>query len=333
MAEEELFGCQSAVTPIEAMSSAPMSGRVGADDVDEVHRVIQRFYSVDDQYGGGRLCDAVLNLLQRVHRLLAEGVYTDQTGAALRSAAGHVSELAGWVFFDAGDQKRARHHYLEALFAAQVAQDHRLTTLTLSSMSTQAYYQGHPQEALDLIRAAEASARGWGTPQVRSMLALREAVAYAAMRDRSAFTNAIARAQWEHADTTEAADPHWAEWLSDSELTVQEASCFMDLGEPGDLQRAETLLRCVLEGTAADPYRRNRVLYVTWLASVLCRRGDARGAAEIGMQALDLQEAVSSARSGAHLRALRNRLSAHGGDTVVRDFLDRYHLNFAGVNG
>lgn len=261
MDEDELFGVQSVATPtggpttvgtsVDEFFSTAVSGRVGAKDVDEVQRAIQRLYSIDDQYGGGRLRDSVLSLLQGIQRLLRDGTYTEQVGSTLRSAVGHVSELAGWAFFDAGDQERARRFYLEALFAAQVAQDHRLTTLTLSSMSTQAYYQCHPQEALNLVSAASASARGWATPRVRSMLALREAVACAASGDRSAFSNAIARARWEHANTIEAADPHWVEWLSDSELTVQEASCFMDLGEPEDLRRAETLLSEALESTAS----------------------------------------------------------------------------------
>jgi hypothetical protein len=265
--------------------STAVSGRVGAKDVDEVHQAIRRLYWIDDQYGGGRLRDSVLSLLQQIQRLLLDGVYTEQIGTTLRSAAGHVSELAGWTFFDVGDQERVRRFYLEALFTAQVTQDHRLTTLTLSSMSTQAYYQRHPQEAFDLVSAAAASARGWATPRVRSMLALRESVAHAAMKDRSAFSNAIARGRWEHADRAEVTDPHWVEWLSDSELTVQEARCFMDLGEPEDLHRAETLLSEALESTASS-YRRNRALYLAWLASVLCQRGDVRGTAQTGMQAL-----------------------------------------------
>jgi tetratricopeptide (TPR) repeat protein len=315
-----------------ASSPQPYPAAWGAKDVDEVHRSIRRLYSIDDQFGGGRLHDSALSLLQEIQRLLRDGIYTEQVGTALRSAAGHVSELAGWAFFDAGDQERARRLYLEALFAAQIAQDHRLTTLTLSSMSTQAYYQRHPQEALDLVNAAAASARGWATPRVRSMLALREAVAHAAMKDRSAFSNAIARARCEHADPADVTDPHWVEWLSDSELTVQEASCYMDLGEPEDLHRAETLLSKALESTA-NSYRRNQALYLAWLASILCHRGDVQGAADTGIQALELQSSVSSARSAAHLQTLRNRLRPHGGDTAVQGFLDRCHLAFAGVSG
>ncbi|MCO6010214.1 helix-turn-helix transcriptional regulator [Actinoallomurus purpureus] len=338
--EDELFGAQPFAAPVDEPAiigaSEPLagsaSGRIGVQDVDEFHRAIQQLYSIDDQYGGGRLRDPALRLLRGVQHLLDEGTYTERIGTTLRSAAGHVSELAGWAFFDSGDQERARRHYLEALFAAHVAQDHRLATLTLSSMSTQAYYQRRPQEALNLISAAEASARGWATPRVRAMLALREAVSYAAMRDRSGFSNAIARARWEHADEIETADPHWVQWLTESELTVQESSCFMDLGEARDLDRAEMLLSEALEDVIG-PYQRNRTLYVTWLAAIRYRRGDVNGAAKTGIQALGLHSTVSSARGVAHLQALRDHLGAHSGNTVVREFLEGCRERSAGSNG
>jgi hypothetical protein len=152
------------------------------------------------------------------------------------------------------------------------------------------------------------------------------------MRDRSGFSNAIARARWEHADEIEAADPHWVQWLTESELTVQESSCFMDLGEARDLDRAEMLLSEAIEDVIG-PYQRNRTLYVTWLAAIRYRRGDVNGAAKTGLQALALHSTVSSARGVAHLQALRDHLRAHSGNTVVREFLEGCRERSAGSNG
>jgi transcriptional regulator with XRE-family HTH domain len=329
--EAALFGVRSDVT-VTRQGPSTLSGALGqilgsqrtchidSHDIDQIHRAIRQLYQLDDEQGGNRLCAVACGLLARIQELLKNASYSDRTGTALRSVAGEVAEFAGWAFFDANDQAQARHHYLEALFAAHVAEDCRLATLVLSSMSTQAYYQRHPQESLNLITAAIHSARGWATPRVRSMLALREAVGCAAVENRQAFANAAARARWEFSHDRSEADPHWVDWLSEAELTVHESICYMDLG---DFQRAETLLRSALASDIGR-YQRNRSLYVTWLASTLLPQGDVSGAAEVGLEALRLQADVSSSRSVAHLRSLRNKLIGHQDRPAVGDFLEQY---------
>ncbi len=297
-------------------------GRIGEAHAAQLEETPQHLYKLDYRYGGDTLCDQAAAQLQRASRLLNRGTYGDSVGQRLQVAMGELGICAGWLAFDAGRQDQARYCYTEALAAARMANHPELEVHVLANMSMQAVALDRPKEGLRLAEAAQRSAQGWATPTLTSLLAVREARAWAKLREGHAAERSMTRARqsFDERDREEP-NPVWIAFFDEAELAGNEGVCQLDLGKPN---RASELLEDACKWQR-ESFVRNRSLYTVRLALAYLARRDISGACRLAQNALTLvANEVTSTRTLNELRDLRRRLGAFRANPAAVDFTARF---------
>lgn len=297
-------------------------GRIGEAHAAQLEETPHHLYKLDYRYGGDTLCDQAAAQLQRASRLLNRGTYGDAVGQRLQIAMGELGICAGWLAFDAGRQDQARYCYTEALAAARMANHPELEVHVLANMSMQAVALDRPKEGLRLAEAAQRSAHGWVTPTLASLLAVREARAWAKLREgnNAERSMTIARTSFDQR-TSDENNPVWIAFFDEAELAGNEGVCQLDLGKPN---RASELLEDACEGQR-DSFVRNRSLYTVRLALAYLARRDVSAACQLAQNALTLvANEVTSTRTLNELRDLRRRLGAFRTSPSARGFTARF---------
>jgi hypothetical protein len=123
---------------------------------------------------------ADFNLLSQLAR---ETVYDDITGQHLFSALAEAARICGWRQFDAGLHAATQSYYITASHASATASDRDSGANLLAFMVIQSYSAGNPQDAVNLVRTAQAQAAR-AAPRVRSMLHARAGRALSKIGDR-----------------------------------------------------------------------------------------------------------------------------------------------------
>lgn len=297
-------------------------GRVGAAHAAQLEDAPQHLYKLDYRYGGDTLCDQASAQLKRASRLLNRGHYSEELGTRLQVASGELAICAGWLAFDAGRQDQARYCYTEALAAARMANHAELEVHVLANMSMQAVALDRPREGLRLAEAARRSAVGWATPTLEALLSMREARAWAKLRDAPAAERSMSAARRAF-DQRDASDqqPVWIAFFDEAELTGNEGVCQLDLGKPN---RATVLLHAACDGQR-ESFVRNRSLYTVRLATAYLAGNDVSMACQLGEEALALvANEVTSTRTLNELREFRQKLNSHHASPSARRFVGRF---------
>ncbi len=189
-------------------------------------------------------------------------------------------------------------------------------------MANQAARQGQPAEGVTFIETALAGTRGRTTPALLAELHIRQALAFATLRDTSACHAAISQARTQVEQLKPDDDPPWLYWLDPPAITDMAGHCLLELGQP---DQAAVMLDAGIAQLSA-PFVRDRSWCVTLLADTLARPGKQRdldAAAGLGMQSIDLAESLDSHAWAGHLRDLYFRMQPHGKIPAVQDFLER----------
>ncbi|MDQ1658541.1 MAG: hypothetical protein QOD41_3624 [Cryptosporangiaceae bacterium] len=297
-------------------------GRVGHAHAAQLEDVPQHLYKLDYRYGGDTLCDQAAAQLKRASRLLNRGTYDERVGRRLQVAMGELGICAGWLAFDAGRQDQARYCYTEALAAARMADDKELEVHVLANMSMQAVALDRPREGLRLAEAARRTATGWGTPTLHSLLAVREARAWAKLREaretEKAMTDARRSLQQSSPDEEK---PVWIAFFDEAELSGNDGACQLDLGKPN---QATVLLEQACAGQR-EAFVRNRSLYTVRLAASYLARRDVTTACTLAQDALALvANEVTSTRTLNELREFRRRVTRFRGSSAAQNFAARF---------
>jgi hypothetical protein len=170
--------------------------------------------------------------------------------------------------------------------------DARVTALT--SMALQATTSGAPREAVDLISVARSRAGQHGSPVLLSLLAAREAVALAQMRDSTAAKKAIGSAR-NHLDCGGRGDgePLWLEFWNPADLACHETRVALSLG---DARQAERSARTALASSDATLFPRNHMIYALRLGNVLTRLGQLDESVSVIGGAIQNTQALDGSR-------------------------------------
>jgi hypothetical protein len=272
--------------------------------------------------GGGSVFAIAEQLFAWVAGVLDRASYNEHTGRALHVVLAELGQLCGWASCDGEDYALAQRYNIAGLRAAHTADDRPLGAHILATMANQATSQGQPTEAVTFVETALAGVRGRATSGLLAELHLRQARAFAAMRDTSACTAAISQARTRAEQLKPDDDPSWLYWLDPTAITVNVGSSMLELGQP---DHAVVLLD---EGVAhvSAPFVRDRQLFVTRLADARARPGkqhDLDAAVELGMESLDLTESLDSRLAIGRLHDLYLRLKPYAKVPAVRDFLER----------
>ncbi len=113
--------------------------------------------------------------------------------------------------------------------------------------------------------------------------------------------------------------PDWVAWADGREQRIIAGRCWSELGRP---LRAVPILEGVL-AEYEDSHRRDKALYLTWLAGAYADAGEVEAAAIATARALDLSANVASARPAQRAAVILQRLEQHRALPAVRELLDR----------
>ncbi|HEY3478909.1 MAG TPA: tetratricopeptide repeat protein [Streptomyces sp.] len=268
------------------------TGRPGADQVRAVHEAVRRIRLHDDRHGAEGLYVQAGDALRTAYRLLDENAYGAAATAGLAAGAGELAVSVGWLAHDSGRLTEARSFYAEALATARLAGDPALEVHAFCNTAFLARDAGRPREAVRAAQAAQQLARGFGSPRLLALLALREAGGRAGLGDRRACEKALGRAQSLFSAGPRDADPGWMSFFGEAELAGLEAQAWSALGVH---DRAAGAARAAVR--LQDPhFTRNIALYEAELAVNLARSGHPEESAAARTRAHRLLTHVGSAR-------------------------------------
>ncbi len=285
---------------------ARIPSTVSATQVHDLRLLADNMWTRDWTVGGTALLDEATRHYAAVRSMLDLSAYSGTVGSELQELAADLAASAGFIAFDAGDQRLARGLFGEsALLTGNdpllTAHTYALLALQSTSLATLTLDRGLAREALRFLGYAADAARHEPSPRLHATIAMRRATASALLDDDVAVRRYIAAARRELDRGDHPADPHWASFVTESEVTAHEAMARLSQGKA---ELAVRLFRDVLADPDLPP--RNRALYQARLAMSLHADGDHAEAFAEGLRVLaTLQGPVKSARTLHQLRPVR----------------------------
>ena len=289
---------------------AKVPASVSSEHVSELRRTSEQLCSSDWDIGGSALLLQAKLLYTSARNLLDNSTYTPAIGTNLQVMTAELAANAGFIAFDADEQRLARFLFTEAALLVGGGGDPLVAADVFSLLALQSAHMatsagngrvGLAREALRFLDQAVSAARYEPSPKVHAIIAMRRARSYGLLGDEREVRTHISAARRELDRGDHPSDPHWTAFVTPAEVTAHEAVACLTLG---GADRAAALFREVLADQALPA--RNRALYQAQLATSLTTAGDQKQAAAEGMRVLPVLEgAVRSARTIDQLRPVR----------------------------
>jgi tetratricopeptide (TPR) repeat protein len=281
---------------------------------------MKSFRAADLRAGGTTLYPAVMTYLRaNVAPLL---VTADGDGTTFAAAAG-LTDMAGWMAYDAGDDDTARAHFSRALQFAQMAEDAQVTAHVNASNGHLAQHRGDGQAA---VEAASSGLLALALAPAPAGLAARlhatHARGLALLGEPAGALAALDKAEDALGRTDGAALSPWVSTFDEATLASEAARCRSELGQ---FAEADAYASRVLE--LRPPGRaRSRAFGLLVHARSAAARGDADEAAAIGIAILEEVAGNSSQVISRELAGLGRQLRRHRSREVT-GFLDRLSIS------
>jgi hypothetical protein len=304
------------VRPVPGPPSWPGQRRVGEPELAAIQDMVTSYRELDNRFGGGRVRGAVVHYLNaEVAPLLADGRFDSKTGGRLAAAGAELAQLAGWMAYDAGLHGHAQRYLTVALSFAHHAGNDGLGAEVLAAQAHQAVYLARPGEAVDLARAAQATARRAGLATLLAECHVMEAHGHAVNNGARACGRALSGAETAFGRAVRGNDPAWLRYFDEAYLAARMAHCFRALGEPAHAERyARRSLH--MDGR----FVRGKAFNLALLATALADQDDVEQACAVGAQALDLTAGLRSARSLRYIKDLQRSLRRQASTAAVQVF-------------
>lgn len=278
-----------------------------------IDAVIQTFREADRQVGGGYMYGTVVRYLEKeIGPLLFQGT------ADLFCAAAALTEMAGWMAHDAGDDGRAHQHFERALRFASATNDVELAAHVHASMSHLVQQLDRPRDGLRLAQAGRTILRRRAHhPALSARLFAMEARALATLRRRADCGRALVTAE-RALDRVHPDEPSpWVSPFDHASLAAEASVCMQELEQ---LAAARQHSEQVLTLRHAN-HARSRAFGQLRLAGILVSQGEIEHASAMAQAALASSDRISSSRVAALLQTLCAQLTPHsttpGVDQVV----------------
>ncbi len=300
----------------EAAAAWPDDGRTGIGGFAADAAAMQAFRKADLQVGGGQLYATVARYLktQVAPRLVLcdpgdnEGVFTP---------AAAISEMAGWMAHDAGQDDVAGQHFGRALDLVSVGGDRQVRAHILASIAHLAHHLGDPGEALRASRdGLTVLVSGPRDPDLEAHLLALEARGHAALGEPGKAVLCLGLA--ERALEASRGEPR-SEWVSvfdQGALASDAARCMRQLGELGEARRQAQ--RVFAMRPPGGPRSRAFGMFVH--ANVLVAQGEPDEACAMAAEILEATNALSSHIVVQQLLELRRLLKPYRSAAAVREF-------------
>jgi tetratricopeptide (TPR) repeat protein len=289
----------------------------GTPDVAAVRAMSDAFRTADRRLGGGVLYGSVTRYLSTEvapHLLIPTGQTQD---SQLFTAAASLTEAAGWMAHDGGNDHVARLHFTRAFKLASVAGDGAVLANVCASMSHLASHLGEPHEAVRLAdKGLQDAAQKPVTAQLVARLQAMRALGLAGQGETRASLRALDRA--EHSlDSNGSQDAGWVSHFDEASLAIEAAMCLRRLR---DLQQAEQHARRAIALRTGDRVRSRTFAHLT-LARVLADADRIDEAASAGAAICRIASTLASTRVIHQLDGLKVALADHGSVAEVAEFL------------
>lgn len=302
------------------LAAAAGGDRITPELAGRLPAMIGELRRMDDAHDPAVVRTLVSHELSWLTGMLDNGSYTESTGRLLHLALAEITQVAGYLAYDLGDQVGAQRAYITALRAAHTAGDQPLGAHILKCMAEQAAENGRPGEALTLIDSALAGTRGTPAGGQPALLWSWRARALAALGDQRGCRTAIDTARDAVDRRTASADPSWLYWLTPADITTKGGEAFLDAGLA---PQAEELLQEGLDNLPPDRHFGDQQVFLARLATAQTANGRLDAALASGHRALDLAGRRPSQRAAGAIRALGDQLAPWAAARGVADFLDR----------
>ncbi|ACU76148.1 putative DNA-binding protein [Catenulispora acidiphila DSM 44928] len=305
---------------VPATTAAVPLKAVGAFDglslAESASQLLGLFLQLDDQLGG----DVLYAPLSQYVARMAVAVEVDPSDGLL--AFGQLSQMAGWLAVDGNRHGEARRFLTTAVYVGHEADDPGLAASATAYMSLHAMYRGEPGTALALAKTARATDESALTPLTRTMLATREARAHAGLGNERECLRALDDTRSSYDGNGQVEEPLWLSYVDKVEVAAQEGACYLGLGRPREAEAALTNALSLLDEHA--PHRvRDRVHYLSRLAKTHLLVSDVEQACAVATEALQLSEAIGSARVAERLSEFREALAPFADTRAGREFAER----------
>jgi len=257
-------------TPVEVdpLASAGADPRpLDAGDVERMHATVRNLIELDRLYGAGELAATGLRAAREAWARLAAGQYRGALGADLRRASAELTQVAGWLAYDADLQTRARQLWQEARTGAELCGDQPFEMFVRDQMAMQALHVGRPDEALVIADLALAHPAVSG--RTAAIFHLRRGRALADLGDDTSALSELAHARADLSDGVRAGDSPWTWWMHGAELDLHASLLTSALGR--HTQAVELAQRAV-EDIPAEQVRCRQV-YQAYRVQVLVAAG------------------------------------------------------------
>lgn len=275
------------------------------------------FQAADRQVGGGVLYPTVVRYLNtEVAPRLLDARTTNSS--AMFAAASSLTEIAGWMAHDTGQDVRARQHFDKAFRLASAAGHDALAGNVCASLSHLAAQFGQPADAVRIADAGLARAgRASGTWRLVARLHAMKARGMSLQGDGNGCVAALDNAERTLETSRDELSAEWIAHFDDASLAAEAALCFRQLGH---LDQAEREAHRVIELRRGDRVR-SRAFGQLTLARVLIDAGRHDEAAAVGREVCAIAESLTSARVRTRLDRLGDILSTRRTSQDVAAFL------------
>jgi transcriptional regulator with XRE-family HTH domain/tetratricopeptide (TPR) repeat protein len=288
--------------------------------VGHIEQRLDHLRHLDDEFGSGDMARYARSELALIVQLLKTGRLNSRGEDRAYSLASEASRLIAWNMFDSGRHAAAERFFETSLRASATARDAIAGAYAMSFMAIQHYTAGNPQDAVNLLDAAETSVAGKATPKMRAMLAARKARALSKTNDALGNARALEAARELLDKGPHDDDPPFLYWVTAGEVEMIAGSSALEMNDPS------TALRCFNAAVQAEypgdvQYPRTHAIYLTRAAEAHLAMHDLDAAVAQARHAARCLGSVDSARSSSTLAGLRGKFAAHTANPAVRNFL------------
>ncbi len=252
--------------------------------------------------GNGALArKAVIAQLNEVIERLREAPQGPLTDRAFRLAAG-LARVVASMSYDAGLHLSAQRYYMTSVQLAKIADDKMLAAVALADLARQSYDLGRPGDGLEIVQLAQYGTRKLYIPRLRSLLATREAWAYAQRGEKQAFHRAVGLAEDHFSEGAAEDEPDSVRDFDAAELAGVIGARYRDLARH-DSSVAQLSVRYIEQAVERrEPSRtRNRTFDLIGLARTYVITGEPEHACELVGQVISVARKWSTGRVGTKL--------------------------------
>jgi hypothetical protein len=298
---------------------ASPSRNIASTDAEVIGEMVLVLRRVDNRFGGGYARGVVLGYLNgEVHHVLRAVQAQGGVPRRLMQVVAELTQLAGWISHDVGEDRLARQYFGESLKLARTAEDEAFTAEVLAGMSHQAAYLGDGRTAVDAAQEAARHAVRSNVPVLVSEAAAMEAHGYALCGDTRACLVALRTAERTLDAIADDNRPPWLEYFDAAYLAAKFAHVLCALGESKPAERfAVRSLRM------SDGYERGRLFNTVLLARVHADAGELDAACELGRRSVAMARKIRSTRGLRYLAELRSQLEPHATVPQARELREQ----------